>query len=149
MAGVIRQKSGRTYKDIVMILTRDTKIAIAFGVVGAAIGYSLLVSNVRHDFDTAPLVLMLFGAVLIVLCPLAALLWTLHQKRKLHIRRYDVCCAVVMLVGLLGPSRFEPLVPYRLGDFFGLLFWSGFLTLVGLMTYRWLKSRGVLQAETQ
>tara|TARA_R110002073_G_scaffold240952_1_gene402765 strand:+ start:1699 stop:2148 length:450 start_codon:yes stop_codon:yes gene_type:complete len=149
MAGVIRQKSGCTYQGMVMTLTRDTKIAIALGAVGAAIGYSLLVLNVRHDFDTAPLVLMLFGAVLIVLCPLVALLWTLHQKRKLPIRRYDVCCAVVMLVGLLGPSRFEPLVPYRLGDFFGLLFWSGFLTLVGLMTYRWRKGGGGLQDETQ
>ena len=132
-----------------MTLTRDTNVTIALGAFGAAIGYSLLVSNVRHRFETGPLVLMLFGAVMTVLCPLAAFFWTLHRKRKLHLRRSDVCCVIVMLIGLLGPSRFEPWVSYRMGDIFGLLFWSGFLTLIGLMTYRWRKSRGVLRPEAQ
>jgi len=111
----------------------ERNLHVWFAAVGIVLGFTMMKISAEHGNDPMKLAILVSGALLCVLVPLAALMWTLKREGRLQFRR-SVCFAVVlMVVGLLGPSRVDALVPWKFGDIFGLVFWSGFALLCFLL----------------
>lgn len=119
-----------------MLSKRNLHVWLA--VVGIVVGFTMMNLSAVHNNDPTRLGILIAGALL---CGLAPFMWTLKRKGRLHIRRSGVFAVVFMVVGFLGPSRVDALVPWRFGDIFGLLFWSGFALLFFLMVRYWHTTR--------
>ena len=112
-----------------------------FAVAGIVVGFTMMNLNAAHNDDPTRLGILIAGAFLCGLAPLAAFMWNLKRKGRLHIRRSGMFAGILMIVGFLGPSRVDALVPWRFGDIFGLLFWSGFALLGFLLLRYWHTTR--------
>jgi hypothetical protein len=114
---------------------------IWFAVAGVVAGFTMMNLNAAHNNDPTRLAILIAGALLCGLAPLAAFMWNLKQKGRFHIRPSGLLAVILMIVGFLGPSRVDALVPWRFGDIFGLLFWSGFALLAFLLFRYWHATR--------
>jgi hypothetical protein len=127
-----------------MLTKKNVHVWLA--VAGVVVGFTMMTLVIAHNNDPTKLAILIAGALLCVLAPLASFMWTLKRKRRLHISRSGFLAVLLMVVGLLGPSRVEALVPFRLGDIFGLVFWSGFALLCFLLIRYWHTTRRQNQA---
>ena len=116
-------------------------IHVWLAIAGIVTGFTMMKLSVVHNNDPTKLSILIAGALLCGVAPLAAFMWTLKRKGRLHLQPSGVFAVLLMIVGLLGPSRVDALVPWRFGDLFGLLFWSGFALLSFLLVRRWNTTR--------
>lgn len=127
-----------------MLAKKNVHVWLAL--VGMVVGFTMMNLFVAHNNDPTKLAILIAGALLCVLAPLAAFMWSLKRKGRLHISQSGFLAGLLMVVGLLGPSRVDALVPFRLGDLFGLVFWSGFSLLCFLLIRYWHTTRRQNQA---
>lgn len=64
-----------------MLAKKNTHIWLAF--VGIVVGFTIMNLVVAHNNDPTKLAILIAGALLCVLSPLAALLWSLKRKARL------------------------------------------------------------------
>ena len=122
-----------------MNLKKHAPLLVAVG--GIVVGFTLIRFNADHRNDITSLTLLLAGAAICASSPAIALAWMMHRKGRFRVRWSGIACALLMVIGMMGPSRVDALVPYNFGDIFGLFFWSGFLGLVIPMLVRWMHQR--------
>ncbi len=127
-----------------MLAKKNVHVWLAF--VGIVVGFTMMKLFVTHNNDPTKLAILISGALLCVTSPLAAFMWSLKRKGRLHIGRFGILAVLLMGVGLLGPSRVDGLVPWRFGDIFGLIFWFGFALLCFLLVRYWHTTRRQNQA---
>ncbi len=127
-------------------MSTKRNLHVWLAVAGIVVGFTMINLNAAHNNDPMRLGILIAGALLCGLAPLSAFMWTLKRKGRLHIRRSGVFAILLVVVGLLGPSRVDALVPWRLGDIFGLLFWFGFAFLCCLLVCHWYTARRQNQA---
>ena len=112
-----------------------------FAVAGIFLVFTIVNLKAAHNNSPTRLAILIAGALLCGLAPLAAFMWNLKRNGRLHIRRSGLFAVILMIVGILGPSRVDALVPWRFGDIFGLLFWSVFALLCFVLLRYWYTTR--------
>lgn len=127
-----------------MLSKQYAHVWLAFA--GIVVGFTMMKLVVTHNHDPTRLAILIAGALLCGLAPLAAFMWSLKRKGRLHIGRSGILAVLLMVVGLLGPSRVDALVPWRFGDIFGLVFSFGFALLCFLLVRYWYTTQRQNQA---